>query len=217
MNKNQEIPSFEDFEKFGQEISRQDDDIRNSLQSIGQYKHDLGKESYAYIPMSDLRSLYGVFKHVIYLKENFKRYDKDFEIDLIDIGAGTGRILLLAKFLGLKAAGLEYHEPYVKFGRELFGLTEEELIVGNAFNVSPEFLQKSRVIYTYMPLHNHTRMTELHFSMYLKAASSTRFIEMLPQYYPMNLAWKIREESGSNFEKNDFRFSVVTKIYDSSY
>jgi hypothetical protein len=187
MEEVKKYPSIEEFYKFADGIDDLDDTMRDTLQESGLYTHNLQKESYPYIAMHNSMQLYNVFQTIFNLKKVMEVSSK-FQYDLTDIGAGTGRIVKLAKFFGLKARGLEYHEPYTKLGRTLFDLSADELIVGNAFDVSKKYVQESFVIYTYMPLHNHDRMSELHFSLYSKAKTGSWFVEMLPRYYPMNIA-----------------------------
>lgn len=172
------FPTLQDFREKDREISEQDSVIRRTEKFRKLYNEvfqDNSVVSYPYIPMHDSVGLYEVF---CMAKKN--------KLSLLDIGAGTGRIIALAKFCGISAAGLEYQELYVKAGRKLFGLSEEELFVGDAFEISPETLSEYGLIYTYMPIRVAERMTDLHFSLYQKSAPGTKFVEMLPSYYPVN-------------------------------
>jgi len=190
------MPSMSEFADWMRESERKDDEIRHTLKAVGKYDHDLQKEgSYPYIPFHGYRYLHEVFSMV--LKEKPERRG------FVDIGCGTGRIVYLAKRCGIPAKGLEYHEPYTKLGKEMFGLSEEDLVVGNAFDVSDKFLCGFSFIYTYMPIMNPRKMTQLHVSLMEKAGYRTTFLEMLPKYYPMNTA----QISGDHW------FGKITKTF----
>jgi SAM-dependent methyltransferase len=196
------------FIEYSRKLEEFDQEIRMSLSASHSYQHDRRQESYPYIPYDAVENLWDVFQFILYEKKFYGM--KYVEFDLIDIGAGTGRIVALAKYVGLSAVGLEYHAPYVELGRKYMELSEEELLVGDAFQIEKEFLQKISNIYTYMPLHNHARMTELHFSLFLKARPSANFLEMLPIYHPMNMA-KFLGKSVEKFP--GMHIGVVTKSH----
>jgi SAM-dependent methyltransferase len=142
------------------------------------------KESYPYIPNHYFESLYFIFSNMWEYKHKYPR-SPIFKLSLLDVGAGSGRIVALAKACGIQAKGVEFHAPYVELGRKFYELSEDELIVGNAFDLKNDFLKQFSVIYTYMPIRNDARMAALHFHLESQAGDSTTFIEMLPRYYPM--------------------------------
>lgn len=190
-----------------------DREIRQSLSAADLYHHSAEvKGSYPYIAFHDEQRLCDFFRMLL---QKHQSVYPNRPLKLLDVGAGTGRIVYLAKRFGIPAMGIEYHEPYVKLGREYFGLSEEELVVGDAFEMSVEFLAPITVIYTYMPLYNPLKMSELHFSMYHKTQYGTVFAEMLPSYYPMNEFRRLPQnlgdagESGYGFaciiSRNDVR------------
>ncbi len=174
MNK---IPTFDEFSKLYRDITDGDDEIGYQIRKENPH-NVIG--SYPYIPFHDDDTLYYIFVKMLENKQ--KSY---MPLTLLDVGAGTGRIIHLAKFMGIAAKGIEFHEPYVTTGRKLYGLSEEELIVQDAFTLTPKFLEQFSVIYTYMPLYDSVKMTGLHCHLASNARRGTTLVEMLPSYYPM--------------------------------
>jgi SAM-dependent methyltransferase len=174
------------FEKFVEEIREKDLDLIHSLDASNTFYHGV-QESYPYIPFIHSQELR-------FFIEMLKNRRQEFEWEkhkiptpcVLDVGAGTGRIVKILKEFGIQAVGIEFHEPYVKLGREAYGLSEQELVLGDAFEMTREFLAGFNCIYTYMPLCSGKRMTELHFSIFQKILPNTIMVEMLPNYYPMS-------------------------------
>jgi SAM-dependent methyltransferase len=162
--------------------------IRGKMNDAGIYNHEV-KESSPYIPFHHVEKLYELFSGIRRLEDILCR-----KISLLDVGAGTGRIVYLAKKCGISAKGIEFHKPYVEAGRKAFKLSKDELQVQNAFDLSVEFILQFGVIYTYIPIKDISRMTELHFSLVNKIQSfkekdeegihSVIFTEMCRVYYP---------------------------------
>lgn len=172
------FPSLTAFRKKVELVDEIDQSIRSVI--LQDKKDHRSKESYPYIPFREDKILYFMFRK---LHEGFSRYNRRFS--LLDVGAGTGRIVALAKMCGIPARGVEFHAPYVELGREFYELSPEELIVENGFNLKFDFLKEFTVIYTYMPIRNSMRMSALHFHLESQALYGTLFVEMLPAYYPM--------------------------------
>lgn len=173
------MPSKEEFAKWMRKTEEADREIRQTLSSVDKYRTAIEKEgSYPYIAFHDPFALYELFSKILEMPLNTRRF--------VDIGCGTGRIVNLAQACGIPAKGLEYHEPYTKLGREIFGLADEDITVGNAFDITSDFLHDFEFIYTYMPLFNGEKMTKLHTHLYEKAHYGTILVEMLPRYYPMS-------------------------------
>ena len=203
------IPSKKAFYDWCEESSWKDYEIRKALSEADLYNHPLEKDgSYPYIPFSADAALYDLFEKISKMRASETTVIERDKISLLDVGCGTGRIVWLAKKFGLSAKGLEYHEPYVKLGKEYFGLSDEDLMVGNAFDLKYDFLKQFRVIYTYMPLYKPVEMTRLHFSMYYEAARHTIFVEMLPSYYPMS---ELRHRNFRPLGWEDVYYSVAEK------
>lgn len=195
-----QIMSKESFVKLCKTVERLDEKLRSEIHADGIYQHGV-KESYSYIPFYETHRLYELFSAIRKREEGYRE-----EIRLLDVGAGTGRIVYLAKRCGISAVGIEFHAPYVEYGRTAYKLSEDELQVRNAFELEPEFLGKFRVIYTYMPLNDQLRMSELHWSMASKIQNALRsenyrvdFVEMLPRYYPMSSVSGYADEGSGNY------------------
>lgn len=190
-------------------LDKKDDKIRAKLPD-NIYYHDV-KESYPYIPERYHRELFNL---ISFLKTPTKaKYSERFPSPVVlDVGAGTGRIVRMLIDNGIPAAGIEFHYPYVEWGRKVHKLSYNELIWKNAFDLDAEFLSGFNVIYTYMPLCNGFRMTELHFHLWKNSAPGTIFIEMYPLYYPMNMA----RIYNKNIE-NDFGLAFIKKASHGSY
>jgi SAM-dependent methyltransferase len=176
------------FEKLVRKTDKTDWKIRSEMYDTETFEHKVD-ESWSYVPFLRGEKLYELFSGIRRLEDILCR-----KISLLDVGAGTGRIVYLAKKCGISAKGIEFHRPYVEFGRKVFKLSKDELQVQNAFDLSVEFLLQFGIIYTYMPLKDTARMTELHFSLVNKIQSfkekdgegshSVIFAEMCRVYYP---------------------------------
>jgi hypothetical protein len=191
MNNKPELMSKDDFREFYNSLWELDDQNEDKLRSESKYEHEV-KESFPYIPFGDFTAL-----HTLFVSIKSRDAERGTQTSLLDVGAGTGRIVCLAKKFGIPAKGIEFYEPYVLLGRKTHELSDEELILGNAFDMTPEFLQEFGVIYTYMPLLDTSRMTELHFSMVNKLQNRKYvhgqeifMVEMYPMYYPMNIFYE---------------------------
>lgn len=179
---------YEEFLEQYNEIDQKDEATVEVLRRRGQYSHG-DKFAYTYIPLNSARSLWNVFEGITnyFLDKNKFRKDDPIIPHLLDMGAGTGRIVKLAKAYGLKASGAEFYEPYVRLGREIHGLSEDELFVLNGFDATGSMLNKYNVIYTYMPISFPTEMSRLAAHLNYEAAYGTIFVEMLPSYWPLRM------------------------------
>ncbi len=101
----------------------------------------------------------------------------------LDVGCGTGRVLALARYLlGMKVIGIECIEKVAKAGMKAYDVP---IIVGDAFDiVNQKWMADNNitVVYTYMPISNALRMTELHLHLFKSLAHRSVRIEMLPRY-----------------------------------
>lgn len=199
------FPTELEFKNYFNSLTEQDNVLRKlpEFRKIYESHLDGGESSefYPYIPVYEVLGLHKLF--FLCKLQN---------LSLFDVGAGTGKIIMLAKFCGIPAAGLERQCVYVEAGRKVYGLSEEELMLEDAFEISPEILSKFGVIYTYMPIRNSKRMTELHFSLYSKVPKGTFFAEMLPEYYPLFEMANYRTWfEGEEFTRLKFRF--IRKVY----
>lgn len=174
---------YSEFRDLHQNYLKEDEEIRRALRDTEQFNHKI-VGSFPYIPYTGTRTLYEIFSGIREAYENRTYYPDGGKF--LDIGAGTGTIVKLAKDFGLSAVGIEFHEPYVIAGRKLHGLSDEELVLENAFNLHREFLTQFQVIYTYMPLCNSDKMSELHFQIFRRLDYEAVMVEMLPNYYPMD-------------------------------
>jgi SAM-dependent methyltransferase len=182
------IMTFSKFQHLVFVTNKIDWKVRCKMYDTETFKHKVD-ESWSYVPFLEEEKLYGLFSGIRKLEDILCQ-----KISLLDVGAGTGRIVYLAKKCGISAKGIEFHQPYVESGRKAFKLSKDELQVQNAFDLSVEFLLQFGVIYTYMPLKDTARMTELHFSLVNKIQSfkekdgegshSVIFAEMCRVYYP---------------------------------
>lgn len=186
------------FESYLLEIEKIDRKIQRAITKEGVYCHNV-EGSFEYIPMHNSDVLFSLITFLV-TDEIFAKKPAT----VLDVGCGTGRIVKILQDFGIKARGIEFHSPYVKRGRKGFKLSEEDLVVGDAFEITPEFLSEFSVIYTYMPLYNRNSMVKLHLELYMKAQYGTILVEMLPEYYPMNLAVNIK-----NYRQ--FPFGLVKK------
>lgn len=157
-----------------------------TAREIRQKQHETDRPQangrFPYIPFTDDSTLFTLFE---ILREECGMS----KVKFLDVGCGTGRIVKLALNYGFPVVnGVEIHQPYIDYGNKLYGFTNNELIQGNAFELSQEFVRQFNVIYTYKPLCNSNYMRELHINLYNKASSGTFFVEMLPDYYPMTIA-----------------------------
>lgn len=176
-----------DFPYYLDKLSAKDGAVIRDLDNENKLYHRV-KESYHYIPQTgdfELWSLVNFLHNRVRI--NYSNTPFPHPV-VLDVGAGTGAKVRMFKDCGFSAAGIEFQYEYVKAGRKAHKLSHNELLWMNAFNITEEFLEGFSVIYTYMPLHNTKRMTELHNILWQKAQLGTIFVEMLPRYYPMNMA-----------------------------
>lgn len=183
--------------KFVRDITEQDEVAVNSLYASNTYYHKR-EESYPYIAFQE--------SDVIFSLLRFFTENQNKPAVVLDVGCGTGRMVAIFREFGVEAYGVEFYQPYLELGRKLYAFSDEVLVQGDAFLLSKEFLQKFSVIYTYMPLHDSKRMSELHVSLYGKVSGGTYFTEMLPRYYPVNILHKVACSTGMAFP-----FAVVHK------
>ena len=170
---------FEQFRKLYEEISATDYAAKGVLNAQGNREHNVrGVYPYiAYQGMDDLWELFESLSRKFLGKENVK---------FLDVGAGTGRIVDLARKFGFgKSVGVEFYEPYVIAGRKFHKLGESDLLVKDAFKLNYDFLKDFNVIYTYMPIRDGRKMCQLHCQLVSEAGWNTIFVEMLPRYYPV--------------------------------
>lgn len=173
---------YREFADLYKKIDEKDRQLIRKLDYEGKLRHGV-RESYDYIPNHGTKGLYEAFSHIKITLENAYRHD----IGFIDVGAGTGRIVKLAKEFGFNpVCGVEFQEQYVKLGRKEYRLSDKELVVKDAFTLDAEFLKDFRAVYTYMPLIDRKRMSALCFHLNNIAKESTVFVEMLPEYFPLN-------------------------------
>lgn len=169
------FPTEKEFKEYYDKIADLDYEVRHSLGISGKYSHGVDR-SFTYIQFTNRKVLYWLFKQIA---TNY------FSPKLLDVGAGTGRIVLLAEFCGIPAHGIEFHKPYIEAGVKFLGISPEKLYHKDAFELDYKFLQNYNVIYTYMPIADFWEMSRLHLHMVKNAEYGTTFFEMLPQYYPM--------------------------------
>lgn len=171
--------SKEDFCKADDLLREKDHAIRIALSAENAYYHGV-QESYPYISFSNPEILWQLFDA---LSQHFGGKEK---VRFIDVGCGTGRIVKLARIYGLgKVHGLEFHKPYVDKGIKEFGLSLEDFTVGDAFDTTPEFLDRFNCIYTYMPIHDRKKMGFLALHLASNSVWNTVHVEMLPDYFPV--------------------------------
>jgi SAM-dependent methyltransferase len=145
----------------------------------------INKDFWWYIPFGHTEDLYDAFSLAKDKTEkNILPYGSSKKIRFLDVGAGTGRIVQIAKNFGFDAFGIEYEQKYVKAGRKVFGFTEQELFQKDAFDIDTDFLANVDIIYTYMPVKNKELMGKLHNQLYSRAMYNTILLEMYPVYYP---------------------------------
>lgn len=193
------IPTPAEFEELCRESDQIDKGIQNGLNLKKILNHNF-KGRWNYIPFHHENILYELFSRIVEkIPSSFK------EPSILDVGCGTGRIVWLAKQFGIKAKGIEFYNPYVENGRKFFNLSEEELIVQDAFDLSEEFLWQFSVIYTYMPISNKEKMGELHLNLRNKTRYPTILAEMYPVYYPVShlklyTTWLFTKEEQDKFD-----------------
>ena len=189
------------FYEIAKEVTKVDYDTVDSLRDSREYtgeKHRVTSESNdGYFPYISIYTdrLYPMFCRVM---EHFSDSRSVDEIRFLDVGAGTGRIVRLAKEFGFQAEGIEYHSPYVEAGRKAHGLSEEELMVGDAFDLDSRFYRQFDVIYTFMPILDKKLMCKLHTHLVYEATADAfpvLFVEMLPEYYPLNCMPKVKKDN----------------------
>lgn len=194
----------EKFSRLCTDINKKDKEILDILNGEIYQKAFPNKDYYPYIPFNIQTELYHVFKRIS---------EADFPRSFIDIGAGTGRIVKLAKEFGIeKVCGVEYSKICVEMGRQYFNLTDEELICKDAFELDYEFLCKYKYIYTYHPISNPNLMSKLHVHLVNNSSYGAVIIEMLPSYYPVkNIMTLSRDESNYFWmNKSDSSYKYVT-------
>jgi SAM-dependent methyltransferase len=176
--------SLEKFRKIEQNATNIDRIAR------GNYSEDdiaENKNFWYYIPFCNEEDLFEAFSLA---KENLERnvlpYRKNQNIRFLDVGAGTGRIVKIAKDFGFDAFGIEYEEEYIKAGRNAFGFSEKELFQKDAFDIDMDLLKDVDIIYTYMPVRHRELMGKLHCQLYSRAKYHAILLEMHPVYYPAN-------------------------------
>lgn len=172
---------YSKFHTYAKEIDAQDSELRDALRMAGKLQPPMNG-AFPYIPFHGVSDLYDLFINLVEYHQ---------KPTLLDVGAGTGRIVALAKFMGIDAKGIELNPDCVIEGRKLYGFSEEELMVKDAFELDREFLKQFDVIYTYMPISNRDLMGKLHMHLYANAGSWAILAEMLPDYYPVYLAKKL--------------------------
>lgn len=170
-------------EKHGQIIKRTD---AKSGERLGYFP---------YVPIRHCNDFFNAFEAINFLLKlqiSYSGYNpkkQDWIPLFMDVGAGTGRILYMAKQAGFRVKGVEYNPELVKIGKKYFGLTDEELICKDAFDLDREFYSEANIIYTYMPIQDSIKMGKLHVHLVLNSISYSSydpiFVEMLPQYYPI--------------------------------
>lgn len=172
MNKNS-------FIKLYDEICEKDGAAKALLNAQRNREHNV-PGVYPYIAFQDEHDLWDLFQAL------FQKFKGKENVRFLDVGAGTGRIVDLARKYGFgKAVGVEFFEPYVIAGKEMHKLGESDLLVEDAFNLKWDFLKDFNVIYTYMPIRDSRKMSQLHCHLVAEAGWKTIFVEMLPQYYPV--------------------------------
>lgn len=166
------------FEKLSRQFLDKEDELEL-------YKNrEVGKPNYyPYIPFTNHNKLFDVF----FMLKRFVNALNNKKPKFVDIGAGTGRIVKLAQKFGFDAFGIEYVEKNVSIGRKLYGLSDEELFQGDAFELTRKQMADVNIVYTYMPIHDSNLMTKLHMHLATITSHRTIIAEMLPKYYPMNL------------------------------
>ena len=158
--------------EFLSSLSNTDGRIRREF-----HEEDPSKPGYyPYIPMGNSWSIISTLSGSGF---------KDGELKFLDIGAGTGRIVALAKYLGYKrVCGVEVNPVWVKAGRKAYGLTAAQLICQDAFDMDKAFIDKFDRIYFYCPIADHTLMRKLFIQIYDLACEGALLVEMLPNYLP---------------------------------
>ena len=181
------IMSLEKFRKIEQNASEIDRIATRNYSESGNYNCDRreNKDFWWYIPFTHTEDLF----HALSLvkksqEETVLPYRSNKKLKFLDVGAGTGRIVKIAKDFGFDAFGIEYEEKYVKAGRKAFGFSEKELFQKDAFDIDADFLKDVDIIYTYMPVKNTELMGKLHTQLYSRAVYNTILLEMYPVYYP---------------------------------
>lgn len=194
------MKTYEEFKEIYNRITNIDEPVTYALHRGKPHGHEGKKEYYPYIPLHGAKELYEVFCKVVEAQTDTNKYIDGRVLESLefwDIGAGTGRIVQLAKEFGIKnTRGLEYCQEYVHAGRELYGFSSEELMCMDGFDVDHKFMQNVGIVYTYMPIAKSELMTKLHCHLVSLAAWGTAFVEMLPSYYPMSQYRRITKGFG---------------------
>lgn len=113
---------------------------------------------------------------------------KPKRVKFLDVGAGSGRVIKIAKELGFDVVGLEVITEVALQGRKIFDLSPDELIIGDAFDVvNKNFLADVDIIYTYMPIRNSATMNKLRNHLYENAKMGCILVEMLAEAYIENI------------------------------
>ena len=166
-----------DFLKYYHGIDDQDVAIKSALHSADLYKHNV-EDSWEYISFHNFPELFRLLKE---LRVMFSKLSPT----ICDVGAGTGRMVRIFRDFGFKSFGIEFHPPYVQYGRKAFDLSSEELMLADAFKIPDDIYRSANVLYTYMPVRNAKKMAELHLHLYNVAKPGTILVEMYPVYYPV--------------------------------
>jgi SAM-dependent methyltransferase len=198
------IMSLEKFRKIEQKASEIDEIATRNYSEVGcYYDKRENKDFWWYIPFHQTEDLFHAFSVAKKnLEKNVLPYRKNQNIRFLDVGAGTGRIVKIAKDFGFDAFGIEYEEKYIKAGRNAFGFSEKELFQKDAFDIDMDLLKDVDIIYTYMPVKNEELMGKLHCQLYSRAKYQTILLEMHPVYYPTNVLDDSKDNllrAGNNF------------------
>lgn len=184
---------LKDFAEQAFQIDKVDIEAENLLEisqeGVKASKENNQKGYFPYVPFSSggvyfyelFTELYAKYIHGV----SWMGRDKIKTPTFLDVGAGTGRIVKLAKTFGFNARGIEYQQEYVNVGRKMHNLGPDELICMDAFDLTTETLKDVDIIYTYMPIGQSNLMTNLHLWLVKESMNDTLFVEMLPSYYPV--------------------------------
>ena len=194
----------ETFFKLVNKTNNLESNLYDSFLSIDHNKRDV----WNYIPFRHANSLWEVLQA---LKVEFPGRKN---LGFLDVGAGSGRIVHIMKKTGLfsKVCGVEFHKPYVNFGRKLYKLNSTELICKDAFTVDREFLKDIHMIYTYMPIRDKNIMGNLHNYLWNCSLADRVMVEMYPVYYPVNVLSYTDKNLLIN-KKGDFQACMIKKTW----
>lgn len=187
---------FPEYFEFLQESEKCDRIDKQILEKLGAESKHRVEGRFSYIPFQEERTLYDMFQE-IRKRLDYNFYTRDYPTKFLDVGAGTGRIVRLAKFCGIDAVGVEFYQPYVEEGRKMMELGQDSLICRDAFTLDAEFLREFLVIYTYMPISRPPDMSRLHIHLFCNIQRPTVMVEMYPYYYPMNVVHRSQSLNNS--------------------